>query len=162
MLGHRQPMSLAGQGGRSARRLQPAANTDEMMATIQILFQFHYIDALKASSAGQADVPAPPDRLEKSDRLEKPDRLEKKAAPTIAPSWMPVTASLAHRASRPRRERIPVAELAGFKANRAPMPRSPMPRAPIPRIRLPGIHCGVAAAAILADMAELAPVMTPR
>jgi len=34
-----------------------------MMATIQILFQFHYIDALKSASAGQADVPAPLGRL---------------------------------------------------------------------------------------------------
>ena len=139
MLGYRQPMSPAGRGGRSARRPRPSANTDEMLATIQILFQFHYIDALKAASAGHPDVPAPPDRL------------EKKAALTIARSWMPVAASLAHRASRPRRERIPVADLAGFKATRSPMPRSPMLR----------IHRGIAAANS-AGMAEPAPVMAPR
>lgn len=147
MVSRARTLSLGSQGGRSARRPRPAANSDEMMATIQILFQFHYIDALKAASAGQADVPAPPDRLEKPDRLVKPDRLEKKAAPTIARSWMPVAASLAHRASRLRRERIPVSEAAGFKANRSPMPR---------------IHRGIAAAAKSAGMAELAPVMAPR
>ncbi len=39
-------------GRRASRCPQPSGKTDEMAAMIQILCQFHYIDALKASPTG--------------------------------------------------------------------------------------------------------------
>ncbi len=47
-------------GRRASRCPQPSGKTDEMAAMIQILCQFHYIDALKASSTGRYDVTPPP------------------------------------------------------------------------------------------------------
>ena len=47
-------------GRRASRCPQPSGKTDEMAAMIQILCQYHYIDALKASSAGRYDTPPGP------------------------------------------------------------------------------------------------------
>ena len=59
MLSRARTLSLGGRGGWVSRRPQPSGKTDELAAVIQILCQFHYIDALEASPAGRYDAPPP-------------------------------------------------------------------------------------------------------
>ncbi len=60
MVNRTRTLSLGDRGRWASHRPQPSGKTDEMMATIQILCQFHYIDALKASSTGRHDAPTGP------------------------------------------------------------------------------------------------------
>jgi hypothetical protein len=60
MLNRARTLSFGGRGGWGSPRPQPSGKTDEMAAMIQILHQFHSIDALKASPAGRTDIPPGP------------------------------------------------------------------------------------------------------